>query len=145
MCVDITSDRLRELYAYWEARCSGRPAPRRSDIDPVDVPQLLPLMAICEVLQAPRSYVVRLFGTGLVEMLGRDLTGKAIHDILHGAHLDSALADLDRVTRSMRPVCTIRDGAWIGKGHLRYERLLLPLSEDGVTVDRLLAGAVPLR
>lgn len=33
---------LRFALEYWESRKNGRLAPRRADIDPVDMPQLLP-------------------------------------------------------------------------------------------------------
>jgi hypothetical protein len=46
----LQSERLRVAYAYWEAKRDGRLMPSRSDIDPTDIPKLLPYVTLIEVL-----------------------------------------------------------------------------------------------
>ncbi len=38
----------RDLYGYWRACAGARPVPSRYDIDPVDIPRLLPCLSILE-------------------------------------------------------------------------------------------------
>jgi hypothetical protein len=46
----ITDARLQDALDYWRRKSHGKPMPRRVDIDPVDIPKLLPdvMRAIAE-------------------------------------------------------------------------------------------------
>jgi hypothetical protein len=35
-------ERVRAIYRYWDSKRNGRLMPRRADLDPVDIPKLLP-------------------------------------------------------------------------------------------------------
>lgn len=63
---DVTAaidQRLHQLHAYWKSRCRDRQMPSRSDIDPIDVPTLLPCIFLVDVLNDPRDFRFRLAGT----------------------------------------------------------------------------------
>lgn len=123
-------------------------APAPADIDPVDIPGILPNMFIYDVEfdsgqggAAPGDYVLRLFGTLLVEAFGRDLTGMRFDDIFVGDDKVAIRAEYDGVAQTGQPLCTRHDANWIERDHVEYERLLMPLSGDGNRVDRLIGAA----
>lgn len=77
----------RQLFEYWDARCAGEALPRRADIDPIDFPRLLPSISLLEVENAGQSHVehrvkVRLAGTRLRDMYGRETTGLYLDEFL---------------------------------------------------------------
>lgn len=41
---------IKTMYAYWKSKCNGNRLPRRSDIDPVEMPRMLPQITIVEVV-----------------------------------------------------------------------------------------------
>jgi len=139
----IDHPRLSELYGYWDEKRGTRRAPRRQDIDPVDIPHILPHMFICEVLRDPADYLVTLFGTALVQAFGADLTNRTFNGICESPLTSSIREEYDRVTESFAPIFAARDAGWLGRDYVRYSRLLLPLSDDDQTVNKLF-GAVYL-
>lgn len=129
---------VRELYFYWRARCrDGRP-PRRADIDPIEIPKLLPYLTIVEVVPDARRYVYRLVGTREVEVRGNDPTGKSVAEGFYGPSVAEGHKFYDRVAATVAPAYD--DSPYISQDG-RYnddEMLFLPLSEDGVAVSRIL-------
>ena len=132
---------LRRLYEYWDEKRSDRIAPARADIDPVDIPDILPNMFIYRVEHDPRDYLMLLFGTALVDAFGRDLTHRRFDEIFSGSDYAAMRAEYDAAVDECRPICVSHDGNWIDRDHVEYTRLLLPLSEDGKTVDRLMGAS----
>ena len=131
---------LKELYAYWLAKKGSRIAPSRSTIIPSEIRALLPTIALVDVIGDPPRFCFRLFGTGLAEAYGQDLTGKFLDEIdLNGIATD-ILRQAERVIKACciqvsRDRFTKRDGR-----HVEYERIALPLSNDGQTMDIILVG-----
>ncbi|MGF1630245.1 MAG: PAS domain-containing protein [Kiloniellaceae bacterium] len=131
---------LRALYAYWEGCRAGRLLPGRRDLDPLDIPQLLPNIMLIDVAsEVDMRY--RLVGTALVGRMGRDITGLRVQDCYPGRNWEKILADYLYAIRKRRP-CLRRDVAGGPSSQsLADLRLLLPLAGDGERVDMLLAGA----
>lgn len=135
---------LRRLYEYWDEKRGRRIAPARADIDPVDIPDILPNLFIYRLEWADDGtphYLMRLFGTALVEAFGRDLTGMEFDDIFGGPEYEVMRLEYDTVARTAAPLCVRHDANWIERDHVVYERMLLPLSDDEKTVDRLIGAA----
>lgn|GEM_PF-529910 len=77
----------RQLFDYWDARCIGEALPTRADIDPIDFPRLLPSISLLEVENAGQRHAehrvkVRLAGTRLRDMYGRETTGLYLDEFL---------------------------------------------------------------
>ncbi len=138
--MQIEHPSLRRLFAYWDEKRAGRIAPARDEIDPVDVPDILPNMFIYRVLDGGADFRMSLFGTALVEVFRRDFTGETFEKIFNGPDREAIRAEYRQVAVEARPVCVRHDASWINRDHVEYERLLLPLSDDGKTVNRLLGG-----
>jgi hypothetical protein len=54
-----------EMFAYWASRRDGGRLPGRMHIDPCEMKRHLPTVSLIEVRHEPRSYRLRLAGTGL--------------------------------------------------------------------------------
>jgi hypothetical protein len=142
--------RVRALYDYWQARCrDGRP-PRRSDIDPVDLPNLLRWLWLVDVARDapgwPMRFRCRLMGTEHVRTMGHDPTGKWMDEAFPTFLTNPTYADYVQVAEKGVP--SYRAGVplyHLNKGHVRMERIMLPLLGTGKTIDMMLAITVYLR
>jgi hypothetical protein len=130
-----------DLVAYWQAKCAGRPMPRRADLDPVEIPTHLPDVLLIDVLGGGADFRYRLVGTRIVQGMGRDATGRRVNE-LHREQPD-VLSTLHSIyglpVREKRPVFTQGRIFWLPTRDIRnYEDAFLPLSEDGASVNMLL-------
>lgn len=131
---------LRTLHGYWSAKRGARQMPARADIDPLEVPRLLPHLMLVAVAGEPPRFRFRLVGTEIVARYGAELTGRELDDIDLGTELGSVRSQYEETVRDASPTyCRHAIDTKSGK-YLRYERLLLPLSGDGARVDMLLGG-----
>ncbi len=142
----LNADALKTLYDYWQdLRCgSGRIAPSRADIDLACIMPVLPHMGLFDVEAEPRRYRIRLIGAQIVNWYGCDLTGCYLDEIDFGTGESFTFSLLDKVVDRCVPgymsgEYTKQDGRT-----LRYERLYMPLSSDGCTVNMVIGAAMQL-
>jgi len=132
---------LRALFDYWSGRCNGACLPARRDIDPLDIPALLPHLMLIDV--EPSAVLrFRLVGTALVRHLGRDTTGLTVAEGYLGADWEQIHEDYRYVIAKRRPCLRHNQGVDRHRRTFDYQRLLLPLATDGASVDMILAGAL---
>ncbi|WP_200341119.1 PAS domain-containing protein [Rhodovibrio sodomensis] len=138
----LRADALRELADYWLARRGDAAMPRRADIDPMALgSHHLPRLILADVLREPLRFHFQLVGEQLEHQLGGRFTGKTI-DISAGAFFKPYQA----VATQTRPIrefirYDFNDGDPAGA----FERLLLPLSEDGEMVTMVFGEAIYTR
>jgi len=133
---------LKDLYAYWLSKKGASPAPPRSAIKPEEMVPLLPNIALADVIGEPPRFRFRVFGTRLVDAYGQDLTGKFTDEIDLGsaALTTDIMAACTKMVRECRAqVVRVQFEKHDGR-HLEYERIGLPLSDDGVSVNMLLCA-----
>src|ERR1700691_1763699 len=76
---------LQALFAYWSGRCGKRAMPDRRDIDPVTLPPLaLPNLAMIDLVEGERRVRVRLLDTDVVDLFGKDFSGRFIDELMSG-------------------------------------------------------------
>lgn len=131
---------LAALLDYWERKRGARAMPRRTDIDPLDMPtRLLPFLELIELGEGGRLRY-RLIGTAIVDAMGRDATGRYLDQVLTGGH-QRFLERLHRtVLRAGRPVYGLY---WLSRGDssdLPARRIAAPLSENGIDVAMILSA-----
>lgn len=131
-----TDAQILRAVAYWRRKAGARPMPDRRDIDPAEIPDLLPFIVLWDVLPGG-GYRCRLAGTRICEIHGRELTGMTTAE-LHGAANAAIEAEYDWTVRTRRPHYVERTMFWQHKPYTRYRRVLLPLSHGGDTVAILL-------
>jgi hypothetical protein len=132
-----------ELFAYWASLRTGARLPGRADLDPAGIKRLLPTISLIDVLaDAPRpgliDYRIRLAGTGLYNVYGREITGRRLAEVYSASAADYWRRELGQVVAERRPVVGAHNLAWRGASHLSLLWLRLPLAADGETVDMIL-------
>ena len=135
---------LAELHAYWCERRGDRFAPARSDIDPVDIPTLLPHIALTEIVagEGGRRLRYRLAGTQIERRFGCALTNRYLDDVKRGNYLHHIEALYARILAEKAPIYSEGSFKAGDSNVLRARHLMLPLSDDAETVNMVLAGIV---
>ncbi len=128
-----------ELFAYWASRREGGRLPCRASIHPSHFKRLLPTVSLIDVVRGPpRSYRLRLAGTGLYPVYGREITGRTLEDIYSAGAADYWRSELDKVVEERRPAVGVHSLAWRGAPHLSFLWIRLPLASNGSEVDMIL-------
>jgi hypothetical protein len=136
----LGDERLRGLYRYWRLVRGRRFAPGRADIDPRDIPALVPVLALIDVA-GPGRFRFRLAGDEVTAQFGRGLIGKQVEQVLRGDSRLPLLRLFDLVVERRRPAFWDGPGE-AGEAGLRLSRFAAPVSGDGRQVSMLLAGQV---
>lgn len=132
---------LREIHGYWSGKIVGGRLPSRRDIDPVEIPRLLPNLFLLDVIAGPPArYRFRLVGTRIAQVEGEH-RGRYLDEY---TELNKNPAVLRQYDDACGGVIYLRDNTlvWQDRPHVDYTVLLLPLAEDGTTVDTLLGYAL---
>ncbi len=129
-----------ELFAYWASLKKGARLPGRRHLDPGGIKRLLPTVSLIDVCHesGPRDYRMRLAGTGLYGVYGREITGKKLSEIYNSAAADYWRVELGKVVAEGRPAVGVHNLSWRGASHLSILWLRLPLAADGERVDMIL-------
>ena len=132
-----------ELFAYWASLKDGARLPGRRHLDPGGIKRLLPTVSLIDVCHpaspaAPQDYRMRLAGTGLYGVYGREITGKKLSEIYNTAAADYWRVELSKVVAEGRPAVGVHNLSWRGASHLSILWLRLPLAADGERVDMIL-------
>jgi hypothetical protein len=132
---------LKRVYSSWNMKRGERLMPSRADVELNLIPDILPHLFIVDVLSLPRRYRVRLAGSDVVTEYGEEITGRLMDELDFDERSMPILQDYDRACRERQPVATRWNYTKHSGRHLTYERLILPLADDGVKVDCLLCVA----
>ena len=137
--VQATAARAHEeLFAYWASRREGSRLPARGSIDPAHFKRHLPTVSLIDVVREPRDYRLRLAGTGLYSVYGREITGMGLDEIYASPAAAYWRTELDKVVEERRPSAGFHNLSWRGAAHLSILWLRLPLASNGRDVDMIL-------
>ena len=136
----MTSPVLRRLRDYWLALKGDREMPARQDIDPLDIPSLLPNTFLVDVIGAPPQFRYRLIGTRVTEIANRDATGRFLDEDLYGADTERMLTAYWEMMAARAPAAVREIVQFVRKDWIKVEALLMPLSTDGRDIDMVLGG-----
>lgn len=133
----------RDLFRYWQDKRGPRPYPARRDIDPLDIPRLLPSIFLVDIVDGDngeRDFHYRLVGTRIVEIEG-EVTDRLLSDLVPREPRYQEL--WQQYNNAADGIASFRseDMQWRDNEHIRYEVFLLPLSSDGKQLDMLLGMA----
>jgi hypothetical protein len=154
----IPSDRsawhptIQQFYDYWLSIAPPGRLPGRRHVMPEDLRPLLPRLWMLDVHRDPLRFRYRLAGTFVVWSLGREVTGgwvdelqpeRPLKPIVHDRYCYTALTG--------RPTWRHGETIWERRpGHrlnrlrhfLTVENCIVPLANDGATVDILFGASV---
>ena len=136
----IKCENLKRLYDYWLVEKGDRMKMPRKAISPGKIFSSLPQMVILDVVGRAGRFYTRYAGTAVDGRGGEYLTDRFIDQVKDGGLSRNAIGELRRLVAERRPV--YENGTYVAQGGLieKYERLAMPLSSDGKTVDSILAG-----
>jgi hypothetical protein len=139
---DITDPKLRRLHDYWAIRRGSRKMPARADLEALEMAFAMGNIILVDVLPGtPPLFRIRLHGTTLVDRVGFDLTGKMLDEMKETEFREMSRRSFIKVVRTGEPLHATADRAIDGRS-ARYESIIMPLSDDGERVDKLLIGLV---
>ena len=111
--------------------------PARRDLEPTEIPALLPYLTLIDRVQGRFRY--RLVGTALSEELGRELTGSYVGSHAKPPEYATAIRALYQgVFATGRPVFTTGEYRSPSRAVHAVSRLMLPLSDDGGSVNMVM-------
>lgn len=138
----IRSPALCSLFDYWNKKRGEERFILRSQLEPGEIAPLLPLIFILDVEQEPRRYRIRLMGTEIATRLGGDYTGQYVDELDFGAIKNQVLAGYDHVVDHAEPYLNFSEFTPSGRSRIQAERLALPMSTDGQTIDLILGSVI---
>jgi len=135
----FASQEMNEIHAYWLAKRGQRRMPSRWDIEPTEIPRLLRNLMLVDVFYNPIRFRYRLIGTNVVDATGENRTGKCFDSVDFFAANPIVREQYATVVSTGEPVHSLEPFYRLDtRREYEVERLLLPLSSDGVTVDMIL-------
>jgi len=143
-----SAEPLRRLVQYWRSKCVADRLPMRPDIDPVALAFILPNLFIMDVHadeEPPRRFRFRLFGTELVRVHGRDLTGRTFHESLEPEPAAGAVRHAMRLVAERTPLFVAGKMHYLKhKEWLNFENCMLPLQDGRGEVGMILGATIHL-
>lgn len=135
---ELFAPRFKEAFAYWRSKLAGRQMPSRRDIDPVDIPALLPYVLLTDVLREPLDFRFRLIGTEVRSISERDYTGKRYSEVPGKGKGSIVWTNCETVVCTRAPFFGTPPYVGPDRYLRRCETILLPLSENGSDVNMIL-------
>ena len=133
---------LREALDYWQRKRGERPMPRRSDIDPAELPfWLLPHVELVDVVDNGPRFRYRLLGTAIVGAFGVERSGKYVDEVLSGGDLEFAHTVYRAVCDTGKAAFALSAHSTVKASPLTARRVLMPLAEDGQAVSMVFGAA----
>ena len=130
--IDLPRDKLTDkhlaLLNYWVARKGDAAAPRRTAIDPLDIPRLLPNLLLWDV-DSSGDYLCRLSGSEVDLSMGFPVKGNWLGQ-MKCPLIAEAQIEFNATRDRAIPTFVERTMGWVGKPYLYYRHLLLPLSNE---------------
>jgi len=84
------------------------------------------------------DFRLRLAGTGLYNVYGREITGRRLSEVYNSSATDYWRQELRSLVESRRPSVGVHSLAWRGAAHISLLWLRLPLASNGQDVDMIL-------
>jgi hypothetical protein len=129
------------IQRLWHAKRRGTRLPTRADFSIDDLRPWLGRLILVDVLLPGPDLYYRVHGTTLAELLGQELTGRRLSDLQPPDLRELIRAEYAQVIEAKVPMLFRRERP-CRDGRMRIvERILLPLSHAGETVDQVLSLA----
>jgi hypothetical protein len=140
----IVGDHARELHALWEKLTGDRVAPRREEFTLSLVRTLTPWLWTADVIDNGADFRFRLAGDRVAQFYGKRITGLPLSELPNTPFIERVRQMLAYCVEHKRPVVAgpVRSSRE-GKEHWDVEAIVVPLSDDGETINGLM-GTVEL-
>lgn len=134
---------LAAVKAYWDDKRGERLMPSRAEIDPIELREHLGWILLLDVIGDYADFRFRLIGTKVTRYFFTDTTGKTVTEAFARfgpAAVNGVLAVYRKTARDCIPMRAYGDAGWLGQAFYDFDALYLPLSDDGVTANKILSA-----
>lgn len=132
--------RLQLVLDHWQALRGAREMPSRRNVDPVGLRGALGIVMIARYEPARNDFRFSLFGTEVAASQRIDYTGKLASELEPRSYAELVLKSYHQVRDTQRPYYG-RLSLALDRELVSYNRLVLPLGEDGAHVDAVLVAS----
>ena len=141
---DIEILNVTEFVAYWDSLRGERFAPswKKFNLLALDT-KIIPKILVVDVLHQPLNFVYRFWGTAHVRAKHADKTGKTVVDYPH-LRGEAAFNEYSKIVKEKRPLAVKGTIDLPELGGLPFTQTIvrLPLSDDGIEVDKIVSIAI---
>jgi hypothetical protein len=141
---DLLHAGSRALLRYWELIRGERSVPTRSDLDLRKITDIVPWLFILERNPVRQAYRLRLAGTGISLLWGRDLTGGEFLDEWRETERLFVGSVLDRVVARLQPFVARAHATSTDGNGLKLEMLGVPIRSSANNQVQILGAILPL-
>ncbi|MGA7673497.1 MAG: PAS domain-containing protein [Rhizomicrobium sp.] len=137
----IVGEKSRALHALWRKLTGDRLAPKREEITLSLVRNLTPWLWTVDVVDNGADFRFRLTGDRVTQFLDGCHAGMLLSELPINLFFERLRHTLAHCVEHRRPVAVgpVRSG-YEGKEHWEVEAVVLPLSEDGKTINCLMGA-----
>jgi hypothetical protein len=133
----------RWLLKFWKRHLGAGKVPQWQAVEAENLTRVSASLSFLDVIgegDAAR-FQIRFHGSMIAKVYGaQDCRGRYLDEVIPAKHHGSGLAPYFQALKSGCPVYTIHDVTDRNGLVIHFERLLLPFSNDGERVDRILAA-----
>ena len=131
----------RELFAYWRGKAKSGRLPLRKDIDPIDIPKLLPWLSLVEANWSGASprFRFRVVGSSVAERFGRDATGLWFEDAYDQHYYELQTTTFTEVATAGRPSLNHIVPPIPDREYVICHRLIVPLAGENGRVEQMIS------
>lgn len=137
------SDKARSLFQHWRGLSTAGSIPLRKAFDPIDIPEHLRFITMVKP-EPDGDYTIALFGTGLRESIGHEITGKSVFDDSIGFDHAVIRFVLGDIVKSGSCFITLRDCELSDGSVWQVQGLTLPLSDENGDIVRIVTSFIPV-
>lgn len=130
----------KAVFNLWREKQGGREFPLKSDLHPSLMARYLPYIYIVDILDGGKDYRIRLLGSGVADMLGKDYTGTLLSETPEELDWRGEIYGLCMKRRA--PVFYLFELAPFGRETVVTENALFPLSDGDGNLAHLLCMSV---
>lgn len=136
----LTDPDVVAMFEYWKSKRNGRLMPRPEDMNPSEFAPYMPNIMTLQVHWEPFDLTYRLLGEEVITVHGFSLKGKSVREAnSKRTGFGDMLFELYRqVALQRRPYGVGGTLEFLGRGHMSFEGVYMPLSHDGARTDRLI-------
>lgn len=137
---DIANPALRDLVRYWRKLSPAPVIPHRQHFNPVEIPHCLRHIILVDVCDGTPRYFIRLAGSSVNPVYQKSVTGQYLEDIFCDEDRPGIIAQYDHSVMHQAPTYMSSTVMVPSGKRLSYERVILPMTTNGRSADKLLVG-----
>jgi len=130
------------VHNKWLEMRDGGLAPSRSRFDPAAVRGDLKHIFLVAIAAAEtgRRFLMKVHGTEVNNIIGTDVTGKFLDDVLDAARHRKLTEGFDHCLDVGKPILEEFDSVFPGREFIRVSRLVTPLRDEGTDAEFILGS-----